>query len=108
MELKYKDYTVTGNGDEIAELIFCMEHIDRALPAQPTMRISTSPAIIETPETPKAAIRKAPRKEVDWGKAKALRDAGWSYDKIGEELRISGVTVSAHLKAMEQEVEADD
>ena len=46
------------------------------------------------------------RKEVDWGKAKALRDAGWSYDKIGEELRISGVTVSAHLRQMEQEVEA--
>lgn len=107
MEIKYKNYVITGKSDEIAELIFCMEHIDRALPAQPTMRISTSPAVIETPETPKAAIRKPARKEVDWGKAKALRDAGWSYDKIGEELRISGVTVSAHLKAMEQEAEAE-
>ena len=108
MELKYKDYTVTGQSDEIAEFVFLMEHIDRALPAQPTMRTSTSPAVIETPETPKAAIRKPARKGVDWGKAKALRDAGWSYDKIGEELRVSGVTVSAHLRQMEQEVEADD
>ena len=107
MELKYKDYIVTGNGDEIAELIFCMEHFGNETTAQPTMRTSVSPAVIETPETPKAVIRKPARKEVDWGKAKALRDAGWSYDKIGEELRVSGVTVSAHLRQMEQEVETD-
>ena len=107
MELKYKDYTVTGKSDEIAEFIFLMEHIDRALPAQPTMRISTSPAVIETPEAPNAAIRKPARKDVDWAKAKALRDAGWTYDKIGEELRVSGVTVRTHLTAMEKEAEQD-
>ena len=104
MELTYKqDYVITGKSDEIAEFIFLMEHIDRAVPEPPAR-----PAVIETPEAPKAAIRKPARKEVDWGKAKALRDAGWSYDKIGEELRVSGVTISAHLKQMEQEVEADD
>lgn len=102
MELTYKNYVITGKSDEIAEFIFLMEHIDRAVPEPPAPR-----AVIETPEAPKAVIRKAPRKEVDWGKAKALRDAGWSYDKIGEELRVSGVTVSAHLKQMEVEVEAD-
>lgn len=50
------------------------------------------------PEKPKTKKTDA----VDWPKAKALRDAGWSYDKIGDELGISGVTVSAHLKEMEK------
>lgn len=50
----------------------------------------------ETPEKPRPVQK--PKKKVDWAKAKALRNAGWSYDKIGEELGVSGVTVSAHLK----------
>lgn len=92
MELTYKqNYVITGKSDEIAEFIFNMEHFEHIIYETPA-----SPAVIETPEA---------RKEVDWGKAKALRDAGWSYDKIGEELRVSGVTVSAHLKQMEQGVE---
>ena len=50
---------------------------------------------------PKPAAKPAPKptgKKIDWAKAAALRKAGWSYDKIGEEFGISGVTVSAHLK----------
>lgn len=56
------------------------------------------------PEAPKPEKPKPAKKtdKVDWPKAKALRDAGWSYDKIGDELGISGVTVSAHLKEMEK------
>ena len=103
MVLTYKqNYVITGKSDEIAEFIFNMEHFDRTISEPPAL-----PAVIETPEEPKEVIRKPARKEVDWGKAKALRDAGWSYDKIGDELRVSGVTVSAHLRQMEQEVEED-
>lgn len=54
------------------------------------------------PEKPKPAPKPKKTDAVDWPKAKALRDAGWSYDKIGDELGISGVTVSAHLKEMEK------
>ena len=55
------------------------------------------------PEEPKPAKPKPKKTDnVDWPKAKALRDAGWSYDKIGDELGISGVTVSARLKEMEK------
>ena len=55
------------------------------------------------PEEPKPE-KPNPKKtdKVDWPKAKALRDAGWSSDKIGDELGLSGVTVSAHLKEMEK------
>lgn len=52
------------------------------------------------PEKPKPAPKKAAKpagKKVDWSKAAALRNAGWSFEKIGEELGVSGVTVSAHL-----------
>ena len=69
---------------------------------------SAAPAVVavETPEAPKASRKPAPKPKktdkVDWPKAKALRDAGWSYDKIGDELGISGVTVSTHLKEMEK------
>lgn len=54
------------------------------------------------PEKPKPAPKPKKTDAVDWPKAKALRDAGWSYDKIGDELGISGVTVSAHLREMEK------
>lgn len=56
----------------------------------------------EEPKPEKPAPKPKKTDMVDWPKAKALRDAGWSYDKIGDELGISGVTVSAHLKGMEK------
>lgn len=37
------------------------------------------------------------QKKVDWAKAAALRKAGWSYKKIGDELGVADVTVAAHL-----------
>lgn len=40
-------------------------------------------------------------KNLDDGKILALRKAGWSYDKIAEELKCSPQTVANHLKAME-------
>lgn len=58
---------------------------------------SAAPAVVavETPEAPK----KVPaRKAIDWGKAQALRKAGWYLAKIADELGVSVPTVSAHLK----------
>lgn len=62
---------------------------------------SAAPAVVaaETPEAPK--MKKAPATRivaVDWGKAKALRKAGWSLAKIADELGVSVPTVSQHLK----------
>ena len=51
--------------------------------------------IKETKETKK----EAKKVELDMGKVKALRNAGWSYDKIGEEFGVTGVTISNRLKA---------
>lgn len=50
----------------------------------------------------KTEKKKPPVKEkapLDMGKVKALRRAGWSYDKIGDEMGVSGPTISNRLKA---------
>ena len=40
--------------------------------------------------------------DVDIGKMKALREAGWSYAKIADEMRISVGSVHNHLKQAEE------
>lgn len=44
----------------------------------------------------KTPVNKA---DIDMGKVFALRDAGWSLDKIGEEFRVSGQTIANHITA---------
>lgn len=44
----------------------------------------------------------AKRQKVDTGKLLALHKAGWTNVKIGEELKISGVTVGNYLKKLEE------
>jgi len=53
---------------------------------------------------PKPVKEKAPVKKVrlDMGKVKALRAAGWSFDKIGDEMGVSGQTILNHLKSEEE------
>lgn len=43
------------------------------------------------------------RMNVDIGKMKALREAGWSYAKIADEMRISEGSVYNYLKRSEEE-----
>lgn len=42
------------------------------------------------------------KKRLDMGKIRALRAAGWTYDKIGAEMGVSGNTIANHLRAMEK------
>ena len=72
--------------------------------AAPSMVDKAVPVVVaETPEAPK--MKTAPAKRivaVDWGKAKALRKAGWSLAKIADELGVSVPTVSQHLKEVKE------
>lgn len=46
----------------------------------------------------KAAAKKTGRKSaLDWGKAEACRRAGWTYEKIADELGCATVTVAKHF-----------
>ena len=84
MKITLNGYELDGTPEEMLQLIGLM--------AAP---------VPDPKPAPKPAAKPAPKptgKKIDWAKAAALRKAGWSYDKIGEEFGISGVTVSAHLK----------
>lgn len=54
-------------------------------------------------EKPKAAPKAAPKpkKELDIGKVKALRKAGWTLEKIADEMGVSSPTISKSLKEVE-------
>ena len=54
----------------------------------------------EKPEEKKPDARKQNNvKKIDMGKLMALRKAGWSYEKIADEMGISPQTVANRLKA---------
>ena len=56
-----------------------------------------------TKELKQARLQKG-KLDVDIGKMKALREAGWSYAKIADEMRISEGSVYNYLKRAEEEV----
>lgn len=56
----------------------------------------------------KPVNRPAPNKvDIDMGKVFALREAGWSLDKIGEEFRVSGQTIANHITAYNKKKEVE-
>lgn len=54
----------------------------------------------EKPESPKSEATN--KKQIDFGKMKALRNAGWSMKQIAEELQLAPSTVCGYLKKMEE------
>jgi AraC-like DNA-binding protein len=79
MELKRNDMTITGTPAEMAELI----------------RLMTA--------EPKKVQKKEPtnKKDIDMGKVKALRKAGWTLEKIADEMGCSAQTIANKLKGAE-------
>ena len=65
-------------------------------------------------EAPKKTAQKKPgpkkivKKPLDDGKMKALRQAGWSLDKIADEFSVSPQTVANHLNALADREEAEE
>ena len=44
-----------------------------------------------------------PKKKLDWGKIKALADAGWSHQQIAEEMGCTAATVATGLSRLRKE-----
>lgn len=83
MELKRNDMTITGTPAEMAELIKLMADEPKKA-------------------APKAEPKKqGAKKELDMGKVKALRKAGWTLEKIADEMGCSAQTIANKLKGAE-------
>ena len=52
-------------------------------------------------EKPKQATKPNAKKELDLGKVKALRKAGWTLEKIADEMGCSAQTIANKLKGAE-------
>ena len=78
-------YDIEGTVEEIKELLGMMQ-----------------PKAVVQEEPPKAEVKTKPKpkkkKEVDVGKIRALNKAGWSVEKIADEMRIGKSTVYKKLK----------
>lgn len=61
------------------------------------------PVKVEPKPELKPKQRKTTRKELDMGKVKALRAAGWSFEKIADEMGCAAQTIANHLKEVEHE-----
>ena len=59
----------------------------------------------DAPDTPKKSGGIAPKKKLDWGKIKALADAGWSHQKIAEEMGCTAATVATGLSRLRRGAE---
>ena len=84
MTIKW-EYDIEGTVEEIKELLGMM---------QPKAVVQEEPpkAVVKAKQKPKK------KKEVDSGKIKALRKAGWSMTKIADEMRCSISTVSRYCQ----------
>lgn len=78
-------YDIEGTVEEIKELLGMMQ-----------------PKAVVQEEPPKTEVKAKPKpkkkKEVDVGKIRALNKAGWSVEKIADEMRIGKSTVYKKLK----------
>ena len=105
MEIKINDrYTLTGSPAEMAMLMILMDTPeieeqqkkeqtgqDPEQAAPVTFRAETTPAVVEAQKAEPEPTPKKPRKAPtpDWGKARALRNAGWTLKEIARELHVS-------------------
>lgn len=85
-----------GSLDEGAELCTdCYDEIDSMIAymvKNPSVHFSNGEKI--KPKDPKKANNKA---KLDLGKIAALRNAGWTIDKIADEMKVSHQTIRNHM-----------
>ena len=92
MIIKFKEYDIVAQPAEVYELM--------ELAAGKEEVEEVTPEVTKAPAKPKQ-VRNRPKhykKELDVGKMRALRDAGWSLSKIADEMRCSPQTVANKLK----------
>ena len=91
MIITINNYQIEGTPSEMCELMFIMERLNR----HDEEKVAPVEEPAEQAEEPAPAPKKRP---FDIGKAKALREAGWTLNRIADELKCSPQTVSNKLK----------
>lgn len=91
MIINYNGYKIEGTPAEVMGFICIAEHVEMPVPPYEPI---PAPA-------PEPAKRK--QKDFDTGKARALREAGWTFAKIADEMGVSPQTVANRLKEVEHE-----
>ena len=71
------------------------------LDKEETATVKTAPAKTKTAPNPVPAKKPGRKSSIDWGKAEACYNAGWSIPKIADELKCSDQTIRNHFKALE-------
>lgn len=67
--------------------------------------IEEQPADPESPPDPNPEKQPAKRKKLDWGKIQALHRAGWSHEKIADEMGTTVKTVATGLSKLRKKTE---
>jgi len=76
----------------------CVSLLEEEKPKEKTKTAPVKTAPAKEPAEPK---KKPGRKPIDWPKAEACRNAGWSIPMIADELNVSDQTVRNHFKMLE-------
>lgn len=94
MKTEYQGMTITGTPDEMFTFIKLLEGF--------TNEMKAPDVEMRAPEK-KEPDHKSPgaRKTLDMGKVRALRKAGWTLDKIADEMGVSTSTIANRLKGAE-------
>ena len=87
MKINLEGYDLIGTHAEMLELL---DLLDDEVAAVEEPAPEPEPAPAPKPKKPAG-------KKIDWGKAAALRKAGWTYDKIADELGVSDTIVRTYL-----------
>lgn len=103
VKIKINGHEVEGTAEEIYSLIQMTAKEEKQEKAE-----EAKPAAVKKTQAKKAPAKKetkkkeTTKKEIDVGKAGALRKAGWSLQKIADEMGVSPQTIANKLKAGEQ------
>lgn len=77
MIIKFMSYEIEATTSEILEMLWTADRIEKAAATSTPAPAAPAPA----PKTRKA--------DFDTGKARALREAGWTFAKIADEMGVS-------------------
>lgn len=103
MIIKFMGFDIEATTEEVLAMLTAAHTAIEVATNQEFMAIAEHAPEPEPKPAPKKQPKKSTtKKELDVGKIKALRKAGWSFQKIADEMGVaSAQTIANHLKGAE-------